>query len=132
MYFFMALTKLFIFHVKTVKVTWPSFVPATDHGAHAQAHSFVLVHHISQQLRGGCYRNALLVAQLVDAALPCQKALPETAVSRSACHGTQQVRVDLNDLFHCLRSNVRTSCRSRVHRYNDAVLKLRRKQTYIN
>lgn len=109
---------------RRIVITWPSLIPATDHGAHAQTHSFVLVHHVSQQLGGSRYRNALFVAQLVDAALPRQKALPETAVGGSTCHGAQQVRVDLDDLLHCLRRNIRTSCCSGVHRYDDTVLKL--------
>lgn len=112
----------------SIIITWPPLVPATDHGAHAQAHSFVLVHHVSQQLGGGSYWNTLLVAQLIDAALPCQKALPETAVGGSTRHGAQQVGVDLDDLLHCLRCNVWTSCRSGVHRYDDAMLKLRNKK----
>lgn len=80
-------------------VTWPPLVPATDHGAHAQAHALVLIHHVSQEFGGGCNRNALLVAQLVDATLPGQQPLPETAVGGAARHGAQQIWVDLDDLL---------------------------------
>lgn len=28
--------------------TWPSFVPAAHHSAHAESHAFVLIHHVSK------------------------------------------------------------------------------------
>ena len=48
--------------------------------------------------------------------------LPERAVGRSASHGAEQVRVDLNDLLHGLRGDVWTLGRARVHRDEDASL----------
>lgn len=105
-------------------ITWASLVPATHHGSHAQPHAFVLVHHVSQQLGGCCHRDALLVAQLVDAALAGQQALPEAAVGRPSSHGAQQVRVDLNHLLHRLRGDVRARCGPGVHCNNDSMLEL--------
>lgn len=109
----------------TADVTWSSLVPATDHGPHAKSHAFVLVHHVSKQLGGGCHWDALLVAQLVDATLAGQQALPEATVCSSSGHGTQKVGVDLNDLLHRLRGNVGACCGPRVHCDNNSMLELR-------
>lgn len=106
--------------------TWPSLVPAADHGAHAEAHSFVLVDHVSQQFGGSSHRDALLVAQLVDATLPGQQTLPKTAVCSSSGHGAQQIRVYLDNLLHRLRRDVGTGGGSGVYSHDDAMLELRK------
>lgn len=108
-----------------VVITWASLVPATHHGSHAEAHALVLVHHVSKQLGGCCHRDALFVAELVNATLAGQQALPEAAVGSSSSHGTQQVGVDLNHLLHRLRGDVGARCGSRVHCYNNTILELR-------
>lgn len=113
----------------SVVFTWASLVPATHHGSHAESHAFVLVHHVSEQLGGRCHWDALLVAELIDAALTSQQAFPEAAVCSSSGHGAQQVGIDLNHLLHCLRGNVGTRCGPRVHRNNDTMLELREKKT---
>lgn len=104
--------------------TWASLVPATHHGSHAESHPLVLVHHIGQELGRRCHRDALLVAQLIDAALPGQQALPEAAVGGSSSHGAQQVGVDLDHLLHRLRGDVGARCGPGVHRHDHAVLEL--------
>lgn len=105
--------------------TWASLVPAAHHGPHAESHALVLVHHVGQQLGGRCHRDALLVAELVDAALSGQQALPEAAVGRSSGHGAQQVGVDLDHLLYRLRRDVRAGGGPRVHGDDDAMLELR-------
>lgn len=80
-------------------LTWAPLVPTRDHGTHRESHALVLIHHVGQKLGGSRHRDALLVTEFVDAALPGQQALPETAVSCSASHCAQEVRVNLNDLL---------------------------------
>lgn len=88
--------------ISSAVLTWASLVPATHHGSHAEPHALVLVHHVSEQLGGCRHRDALLVSQLIDAALTGQQALPEAAVGSPSCHCAQQVGVDLNHLLHRL------------------------------
>lgn len=107
-----------------VVLTRSSLVPATHHGAHAESHAFVLVHHVGQQLRGGRHRDALFVAQLVDTALTGEQALPETAVCGASGHGPQEVRVDLDHLLHRLRGDVGARRGPRVHRHDNSMLEL--------
>lgn len=104
--------------------TWASLVPATHHGSHAESHALVLVHHVGQELGGGRHRDALLVAELIDATLSGQQALPEAAVGSSSGHGTQQVRVDLDHLLHRLGGDVGAGRGPGVHRHDDAMLEL--------
>lgn len=85
---------------------WAALVPAGDHGAHTEAVSAILVHGVGKQLGSGSHRDALLVAQLVDAALAAQVALPVLAVRRAARHGAEQEGVDLNHFLHALRGCV--------------------------
>ena len=79
-----------------------SLVPASDHGAHGEAHALVVVDSVGEDLGGGCDRDALLVFQLVQGALPAQLALPKRTICSSSSHGPEQVRVDFNDLLHIL------------------------------
>lgn len=82
-------------------------VPAGNHRAHRQAHALVLVDRVAEQLGRGGHRYALAIAQLVQAALRGQHALPVRAVGGAAGHRAQQLRVDLDDLLDGARANVR-------------------------
>lgn len=110
--------------IDSVVFTWAPLVPATHHSSHAEPHALVLVHHVSKQLGRRCHRDALLVAQLVDAALAGQQTFPEAAVGGPSSHCAQQIGVDLNHLLHRLRGDVRACCGPRVHRYNNSMLEL--------
>lgn len=112
------------FAVHVVKA-WPSFVPAADHGAHAEPHALVLIHHVGQQLGGSSHGDGLLVPQLVHPALPGQQPLPEAAVGRPAGHGAQQGGVDLYHLLHRLRGDVGAGRGAGIHRHHHAVGKLK-------
>ena len=111
-------------HTHTVTFTWSSLVPATHHGAHAEPHALVLVHHVGQQLGRGRHGDALLVAELIDATLAGQQALPEAAVGRSSGHGAQQVGVDLDHLLDRLGGDVGARGGPGVHGDDDAMVEL--------
>lgn len=104
--------------------TWAPLVPATHHGPHAESHPLVLVHHIGQEFGRCCHRDALLVAELVDATLTGQQPFPEATVGGSSGHGAQQIGVDLNHLLHRLGGNVGARGGPGVHRHDNAVLEL--------
>lgn len=103
-------------------------VPAADHRAHAEAHALVRVHEVAQDLGRGRDRDALLVAQLVQAALHAEVRLPVLAVGGAAGHGAEQVRVDLDHLFHRAGRDVRARRRTRVDGNHDAALVAERKR----
>mmetsp|Transcript_9745 Transcript_9745/g.17725 ORF Transcript_9745/g.17725 Transcript_9745/m.17725 type:complete len:255 (-) Transcript_9745:188-952(-) len=103
-------------------------VPSRDHGSHGKSVSLIGVHGIGQEFRGGRYRDALAVSQFIQAALHSQISLPKGTIRRTSCHGSQQKGVDLNNLFHRLRGNVRTHSRPRIHTHNDTSLELERQR----
>ena len=88
----------------------PRVVPARDHGTHAEAVAAVGAHGVGEELGGGgdgdALLVALLVAELVEAALHAQVALPEGAVGRAAGHGAKEEGVDLDDLLHVAGGDV--------------------------
>ena len=65
-------------------------VVAGDHGAHGEAHALVVVGDVGEDLGGGGHGDALAVAQLVEATLLGEHALPVGAVGRAAGHRAQQ------------------------------------------
>ena len=84
----------------------PRVVPVRDHGAHAEAVAAVGAHGVGKELGGGGDSDTLLVAELVEAALHAQVALPEGAVGRAAGHGAKEEGVDLDDLLHVAGGDV--------------------------
>mmetsp|Transcript_52631 Transcript_52631/g.91857 ORF Transcript_52631/g.91857 Transcript_52631/m.91857 type:complete len:239 (+) Transcript_52631:181-897(+) len=98
-------------------------VPTSDHRAHAQTVTAVLVHRIGQQLGSRGDRNSFLVSQLVQSALTTEVSLPELAIRRTTSHGAQQKGIDLDYFLHTLGSNIRSLGGTTIHRHNDAPLK---------
>ena len=78
-------------------------VPTGNHGSHGKTHTLVVVDGVGENLGGGGDRDALLVLQLVQGALPPEVPLPKGAVCGTSSHSTQQVGVDLNHLLDILR-----------------------------
>mmetsp|Transcript_27186 Transcript_27186/g.108849 ORF Transcript_27186/g.108849 Transcript_27186/m.108849 type:complete len:275 (-) Transcript_27186:198-1022(-) len=99
-------------------------VPAADHRAHRQTLPAVLVHRVGQQLGRVRDRDALLVPELVHAALEAEIALPKRTVGRTARHRPEQERVDLDDLLDRLARDVVPLRRPRVDRDDDASVEL--------
>lgn len=101
-------------------------VPAGDHGTHAKPVSPVTPHSVRQQLRRRGDAYALLIPELVHAALYAQVALPEGAVGGATRHGTEQERVDLDDLLHRPGGNVRAHGGTGVHGDDDPAVEFKR------
>jgi len=80
-----------------------SLIPSSDHCSHGQSHSLVVIHHVAQDLRSCRYRDAFLVAELVQPASPSKFTFPVLTVSCTTSHRSQEVRVDLNDLLNRAR-----------------------------
>mmetsp|Transcript_45148 Transcript_45148/g.142043 ORF Transcript_45148/g.142043 Transcript_45148/m.142043 type:complete len:288 (+) Transcript_45148:249-1112(+) len=93
---------------------WARLVPAANHCAHREAVPLVRVRDVGEDLGGGGHRDALLLVQLKHAAAHAEVALPEGAVCCTAGHGAEQEGVDLDDLLHGLRRDVRARRRARV------------------
>lgn len=87
-------------------------------------HAPVLHDRVGEELGGGRHGDALLVAELVEAALDAKVPLPEGAVRGAARHGPEQVRVDLDHLLDGARGNVGPLRGARVHGHHDAVVEL--------
>lgn len=69
---------------KVVKKPHYPLVDAGEHHAHAEPHALVVVHHVGHELAGGGHGDALAVAQLVQAALLGEHAVPVHAVRCAA------------------------------------------------
>mmetsp|Transcript_6851 Transcript_6851/g.15714 ORF Transcript_6851/g.15714 Transcript_6851/m.15714 type:complete len:293 (-) Transcript_6851:102-980(-) len=102
----------------------PRLVPTRHHGPHAQPVAAVLKHGVREKLRGRRHRDALFVPQLIETALHTEIALPKGAIGCAARHGAEEIRVDLDYLFHRLGCDVGTHCRPRVDRHNNTLIEL--------
>jgi hypothetical protein len=77
----------------------------STHGPHAQTHPLVPVDQVGQDLASGGDGDALLVPELVQAALHAQPGEPVLAVGGAAGHGAQEAVVDLDDFLDGLRGD---------------------------
>jgi len=82
------------------------------------------VGNVGHDLAGGGHRDALFVAQLVQAALLGQDPVPVHTIGGATSQGAQHELVDLHDLLHRLGANVRSTGGTGIHGQENATLEL--------
>ena len=79
-------------------------IPTTDHWTDRKITTSVVEHDVCEHLWSSSNTHSFLVSQLKQSCPSSQLSLPERTVSRSSSHGSQEVRVNFNDLLHALWS----------------------------